>query len=76
MLHGVSSPGRSISPKTAMPVVPVSGCALPAPGSSKSVALSWIRDRGHEELERFLLVLGACAEGDFMAWLSCGSKRW
>lgn len=47
MLRGASNLGRSISPKTAMLVMLVSGCALLTPGSNKSVAFRWIRDQGH-----------------------------
>lgn len=47
MLRGASRLGRSISPKTAVLVMRVSGCALLTPGSSESVALRWIRAQGH-----------------------------
>ena len=47
MLHGANSLGRSISPKTAVLITLVSGCALLTPGSSKSVAFRWIRDQRH-----------------------------
>lgn len=47
MLHGANSLGRSISPKTAVLITLVSGCALLTPGSSKSVAFRWIRDQWH-----------------------------
>lgn len=38
MLRGASSLGRSISPKTAMPVMLVSGCALLTPASREPSA--------------------------------------
>lgn len=47
MLRGASNLGRSISPKTAMRVMLVSGCALLTPGSNEAVAFRWIGDQGH-----------------------------
>lgn len=85
MLRGASSLGRSISPKTAMPVMLVSGCALLTPASREPSAFpADQRRRTLGELEGLCSAAWMCQTvvQRWILWHGClvgqrgGKSRW